>query len=50
MTYAVNWIKEDDFNLLYNMGGAKFRLLHRMLGAKCRICEAQKFINMVKID
>ena len=47
MNYVMNWIQEDDFNLLHNMRGTKFSLLDSMQGAKCTICKA---IDMLKID
>ena len=50
MYYVMNWIQEDDFNLLHNMRGAKFSSLHSMRGAKCTICEGAKLIDMLKID
>ena len=43
MNYVLNWIQEDDFNLLHNMWVAKFSLLYSMLGAKYTICEAQSW-------
>ena len=30
MNYVMNWIQEDNFDLLHNMQGAKFRLLQRI--------------------
>ena len=41
MNYVMNWIQEDDFNLLHRMRGAKFSLLDSTQGAKCTICEVQ---------
>ena len=41
MNYVMNWIQQDDFNLLHNMWGAKFSLLHSMWGSKCTICKVQ---------
>ena len=41
MNYMMNWIQENDFNLLHRMRIAKFSLLHSMQGAKCTICEVQ---------
>ena len=41
MNYVMNWIQEDDFNLLHRMQIARFSLLHSMRGAKCTICEVQ---------
>ena len=45
----MNWIQEDDFNLLHNMRGAKFGLL-QICSAQSANMRGAKVINMLKID
>ena len=50
MNYVMNWIQQDNFNLLHNMQGAKFSLLQSMQGAKKHNMRGTKLIDMLKID